>query len=307
LRGILAQVNGGIGKQFCILPALKKYNESKKEVSVLSGYPLVYQKLQKDKKISSIFTYDAGNKPSPFMYNYMMDNELKYERPEPYLEEEFIQKENLHIAQLYYKTFGLDMPKEVPVYNWQPTDEEINNAKQYYDNMKKEYDKVIMFQPFGGQVIPEGDERALFPQTAVDMYNYFKKKGYHVIVITNNPNMQKYIQGTYEGNLNIIAHLLRENVPFFGVDSSIQHLTNTSYVKEKRTDNKKNTFVVWSKTRFENFGYQFNLNIFLQNLPEKCRCQRTFGIPFDGWQCPYNQECRQFNSNDLISAIDANL
>lgn len=296
------QVNGGIGKQYAIIPAIKEYKKQNKDetITILTPYPVVYRNLLTTGVIDNVFFYELNGLAPKHMLDYIKLNKLKYIIPEPYLEQEFIQGENYHISQLYYKTLGLPIPEKIPEYSLELNEDKIFESRKFLESLNTPIDKIILFQPFGGNVKPEEDERALDHPTALKIYEQLLLSGYKVLIISNNPDIQKYFQGTFIGDLEMIMYFLSVDVKMIAIDSSPMHLTNTTFVRKTR---KKEALIFWSKTRIENFGYKFNKNLKLKNLPEGCPCQRTFGIPFDGHICIYNKACRAWNPETILKIV----
>ena len=137
---IVVQIDGGVGRCICAIPALEKLAQSK-EVTVLTGHPEVFYYHPDIYKV-----YNMGRE-------YIYDDVIQHGEfvfPEPYWDYHYYQKRR-HLIESFYVLLN----NEEPPGKIKPTiylsQEERKEAETYITNIRRQIGdrKIVAFQPFG--------------------------------------------------------------------------------------------------------------------------------------------------------------
>ena len=137
---IVVQIDGGVGRCICAIPALEKLSKSR-EVIVLTGHPEVFYSHPDIYKV-----YGLGRE-------YMFDDVIKHGEftfPEPYWDHHYYQQ-----RRTLTESFYVLLNKEEPPGKLKPTiylsQEEMKEADTYINNIRAQIGnkKIVAFQPFG--------------------------------------------------------------------------------------------------------------------------------------------------------------
>ena len=137
---IVVQIDGGIGRCICAIPALERLAETR-EVTIITAHPEVFY------YHPSIYkTYSLGRE-------YLFDDVIQHAEfafPEPYWDYNYYQRRT-HLSESFYQLLN----KEDPPKKLKPTIylglEEMQAADTYITNIRKQIGdrKIVAFQPFG--------------------------------------------------------------------------------------------------------------------------------------------------------------
>ena len=142
---IAVQIDGGVGRCICAIPALEKLAESR-EVIVLTGHPEVF------------YYHPAMHKVYGITREYLFDDVIQHCEfvfPEPYWDYHYYQRRR-HLTESFYALLNKGDPpgKLKPVIYI--SKEEDDGAREYIKNIKTQIGsrKIVAFQPFGAGFDP---------------------------------------------------------------------------------------------------------------------------------------------------------
>lgn len=156
----VVQIDGGIGRCICAIPALEQMAKTR-EVIVAASHPEIF--------------YNNPNLYKVYGLNreYFFDDVLQYCEffyPEPYWDHHFYQQRK-HLISSFSSLLNKEDSAEVKKPNIYLTDEEMQEADTYIKTIKTQIGnrKIIAFQPFGAsyneQIGKDNSNRSLTPKT----------------------------------------------------------------------------------------------------------------------------------------------
>lgn len=215
-------IDGGSGRIFCSVPAIKEYIKRYPDTIILSSGTEVLGTLDFIPRLYSPVT--------PYLFKDILQPR-RFIHPEPYHDYNYYQGKS-HLIQSYYKVLGLKPPKELPKINLKFTDIEIEQAKEILNKHKKVQgkDKVLIIQPFGASAIIKHDK--IFDPTnrsiEHDFYVKLREQASKFYTILEMRNLYLPNEQNIMGNelpLRAWLVLLSLADAFIGIDSIGQHVT----------------------------------------------------------------------------------
>ena len=226
----IIKIDGGLGRVITATGSIPD------ECIVATSFPDIFIGNPKVKRV-----YNLGH---AFLFeDVVYDNE--WVEVEPYNTHDYYNKKN-HLSQVFNKMWnGVDEATKPQIFL---QDFEIENA----GNFVKQFDKFVVFQPFGSNMKQDITRRAMPLHIAQMSVDYLNKKGYKVL----------YIKGQDHPDLKNVIAITQ---PIRGVFSIIANadkiITCDSFVQHAAAALDKKALVFWCGTDERNVGYDTNTNI----------------------------------------------
>ena len=282
-------IEGGIGKNILstsVVSSLKKSDPDRK-IIIVSAWPQVWFN---NPNVFQVF--QLGNSFN-FYKNYILNQDVKIYRQDPYLTENYILKKK-HLILCWCEMIGIDWDNTPPKLHFSPLELEFIKLK-ILNNVTK---PIFLIHTTGGGANgrPYSWYRDIPYKTALDVVNYFKND-YHVYQIGYEG--QQLIEGANRLNLEtreILAAPLFSRKRLF-IDSFSQHASVALGVK---------SVVCWIGNDPNVLGYNSNINISTTAIPAYDTYHSSYLEDFDiggnPVQFPYDT-LELFDSSDIIKKI----
>ena len=302
----IINIDGGIGRNICAIPAIEKLAKNEK-VIVIASHPEVFENNPNIERI-----YPSYNK---YLWEDVISKGI-YEQPEPYKYSKYYQN-NCHLIEAFNDLLSSGGCFEKPsIYL---TDQEIDFAKDYINKIKKS-DKVVLYQPFGASVnfkkvnpiqniIPEGlsKDDPLYQslqlvnnmevmETKDDTYRSLSYKVAlqiaenckHTMIYMGDIDFQANIEKP-KFNLRQWISVISQVDYIVAIDSCAQHI---GYAFDKKG------VILWGGTSIKNLGYDKYINIYREGYP---KVYTPYRFKFNDKS---NQGAMNFSQNEVNNIIN---
>ena len=259
-ENITVRIDGGIGRNIAatvMLRNLKKENPNS-NINIVCSHP-------------SIFKFNPNIKKAyPLNNAFLWDDVIKgteYLTPEPYTNYNYYEKGE-HISKVFCDEIKVGCDSKKPDLFF--TEKEIQGANKFLMDQKKE---VVLFQPFGQTNQTDEMYRDLTFEFAQKMVNALLKEGYAVIQISAEDQQPLKGATKLKVGLRPLMALISNCKAVIGVDSFLQHASNSFG---------KNTIVFWGGTDEGRVGYKEHTNIRAVKIKEHFPIRMEHNVP-DGF------------------------
>lgn len=251
------KIDGGIGRAICATKPIQQFAEQheKDQTYIVTSYPDIFYGLENIERIYPIVT--------PFLYeDHIITGEFL--EPEPYNHKAYY-KENRHLATVFNIILNQKDEYLEPQINL--TQNELNEAKQFIEHIKKESNKkIVLVQPWGssgGKLV--GEEQTNTDETYRSFGLEFAKRlnerlldeDYQPFLIKSGDQIG--LKGAKTFN-NLPIRKIIALIPFvdgvIACDSFLHHATEAT-----KQYGSPPTIVLWGATNPTNLSYEDQTNI----------------------------------------------
>lgn len=301
MKNILFVVHGGIGKNIMATAVLRNIKNAypDKKIIVMCGYPDIFLRNPKVDRLYNL------HQPQHVYEDYIKDSKTYPIGFEPYLHPDYIYKKR-HCVECWCDMIGIQCDSIYPEFFFNKSEDSM--ADIYLGGFNK---KMILIQGVGGKN-PEGKDeknrivsaaqlyRRNLPQDVIQsLVDKLKSDGYEVGTIQASNQFQPKGSQIITFPPRAIIELVPRVAGIIAIDSFVQHAAAAF---------KKPAVVCWGGTSPSVLGYDIHRNL-TRKACNNPFCHRPNSYLWDFqttgflWDCPYDEVCMNFNSDDIINAL----